>query len=60
MPERLKYTIIVTVVVVWIANFIAGLIPALGYDPNESINGIFMAVVGGALALGGKKNGAHE
>lgn len=55
MPDRLRYSIIVVVAVIWVCNFIAGLIPPLGYDPSESINGIFMGVVGGALALGAKK-----
>lgn len=38
---------------VWAVNFLAGLVLPQ-YDSDQAINGIFMAVVGGALALGRK------
>jgi hypothetical protein len=59
VTERLRYAVVVVVVVVWVINFAAGLLLE-GYEPRESINGIFMAVVGGALALGGKKDRADD
>jgi hypothetical protein len=38
---------------VWAVNFLAGLlIPS--YDGDQAINGIFMGIVGGVLALGWK------
>jgi len=38
---------------VWAVNFLAGLaLP--DYEADQAINGIFMAMVGGALALGRK------
>jgi hypothetical protein len=38
---------------VWAVNFLAGIaIPS--YDGDQAINGIFMAIVGGVLALGRK------
>jgi hypothetical protein len=58
MPDRLRHAVVVVVLVVWVANFVASL-TVTGYEPSESINAIFMAVVGGALALGRKEN-AHD
>lgn len=37
----------------WACNLIAGMIPALEYQPSEAVNGIFMAIVG-SLFLAGK------
>lgn len=41
-----KSSIIRVVTGVWAANILAGMIPQLNYEPKESINGIFMAIVG--------------
>lgn len=38
----------------WAINFGAGLLPALDYQPDQAINGIFMAIVGGLFALGAR------
>ena len=56
IPKPLATVIIVLVTVVWAVNFAAQFIVA-EYKPDVAINGIFMAVVGGALALsrGSKK-----
>lgn len=57
LPKRLAQAIIVLVSVVWTANFSLQFVPALDWHPDASINGIFMAVVGGALALSRKDKG---
>lgn len=46
------------VTAVWASNFLAGLVPALHYKPDQAINGIFMTIVGGMVALSArdKKN----
>lgn len=52
--DRSRTIIIGVVTTVWAINFFAGLaVP--GYEPSESINGIFMAIVGGLFALGARK-----
>jgi hypothetical protein len=57
IPKPLATVIIVLVTVVWAVNFAAQFVVDQ-YQPDVAINGIFMAVVGGALALsrGGKKS----
>lgn len=54
MTSRMRTTVIVVVTAVWAANFAAGLLPALHYKPDQAINGIFMTVVGGMVALGAR------
>jgi hypothetical protein len=54
IPKPLANAIIGIVTVVWSANFIAQFVPGLGYHPDPAIHGVFMAVVGGALALSRK------
>ena len=44
--SRLRDRVFVVVVAVWVVNFAAGLIPALEYEPDPMINGIFMSVAG--------------
>lgn len=56
MPsERVRTAIIVVVTAVWAANFAAGLLVP-DYEPDQAINGIFMALVGGLLAIGSRKD----
>lgn len=55
LGERSRTVIIFVITAVWALNFIAGL-TVHGYQPSESINGIFMAIVGGLFALGAKKS----
>ena len=43
------------VTAVWASNFLAGVVIP-GYQPSETINGIFMAIVGGVFASQGLKN----
>lgn len=53
ISDRTRTAVIVVVTTVWAANFLAGvLVP--DYKPSESINGIFMAIVGGLFALGAR------
>lgn len=53
MSDRARTAIITVVTLVWAVNFVAGLaVPH--YDTSESINAIFMAIVGGLFALGGR------
>jgi hypothetical protein len=55
ISDRTRTIIIFVVTTVWAVNFAAGLVlPA--YKPSESINGIFMAIVGGLFALGARSN----
>jgi hypothetical protein len=60
MPsERVRTVLIGVVTTVWAANFAAGLaVPS--YEPDQAINAIFMAIVGGLFALGNRdKKGAE-
>lgn len=57
IPRPLATAIIVVVTLVWAANFAAQFVVA-DYSPDVAINGIFMAIVGGALAL--SRRGSNE
>lgn len=52
--DRTRTTVLGVVTAVWAINFGAGLLPALDYQPDQAINGIFMAIVGGLFALGAR------
>lgn len=54
--DRTRTVIIAVVTIVWAINFFAGLV-VHDYKPSESINGIFMAIVGGLFALGARQKG---
>jgi hypothetical protein len=56
IPRPLASAIIVLVSVIWAANFVLQFIVP-EYHPDVTINGIFMAIVGGALALSRKDGG---
>jgi len=55
IDPRLKNWIISIVTTVWAINFVAGLVPQLNYKPDQAINAIFMAIVGGLFALQARK-----
>lgn len=57
--ERTRTIIIGVVTSVWATNFMAGLL-VHDYKPSESINGIFMAIVGGLFALGARNSGKSD
>lgn len=60
MPsERVRTTIIAVVTTVWAVNFSAGLVLE-DYQPDQAINAIFMAIVGGLFALGRKDQDREE
>lgn len=51
--DRTRTIVIGVVTAVWASNFLAGVVVP-SYEPSESINGIFMAIVGGLFALGAR------
>lgn len=55
IDETTRRVIIYLVSAVWAANFGAGFVVE-DYKPDQAINGIFMAIVGGLFALGAKNN----
>lgn len=57
--DRTRTVIIAVVTSVWAINFLAGLV-VTDYKPSESINGIFMAIVGGLFALGARHAGKDD
>jgi hypothetical protein len=54
---RLRSWIVIVVLCVWAINFVASLIPWLKYETDPQIHVVFMAIVGGVIALGAKGNG---
>ena len=56
IDETTRRIIIYLVSAVWAINFAAGFF-VTDYKPDQAINGIFMAIVGGLFALGARKNG---
>lgn len=64
LDPKIKNGIIIVVTLVWATNFVSGLF-LKGYEPDQTINAIFMAIVGGLFALGGRGNtgggsGSHK
>lgn len=55
LEPKIKNGVIIVVTLVWSTNFVSGLF-LKGYEPDQTINAIFMAIVGGLFALGGKGN----
>lgn len=51
ISDRTANIIISIVTAIWAGNIVAGMLPNLDHEPSESVNGIFMAIVGGAFAL---------
>lgn len=60
MNDRTATIVIAVVTTVWAGNIVAGMLAINGYQPSESINGIFMAIVGGAFALRARKRGGDD
>ena len=50
LSTRMVTIIVVVVTLIWITNFMAGVIID-NYETDQMINTIFMAIVGGAIAL---------
>lgn len=55
ISQRVRSILIYVVTSIWALNFIAGLVSHT-YHPSESINGIFMAVVGGVFVVGARRS----
>lgn len=53
LSDKASNAVIGLVSVVWAVNFTAGLF-VQQYEPSETINAIFMAIVGGVFALKGR------
>lgn len=51
ISDRTATIIISVVTTIWALNILAAMFEINDYQTSESINGIFMAVVGGAFAL---------
>jgi hypothetical protein len=60
LSDRVVNLVISLVCLVWGVNFFARFIPSLNYTPSESINAIFMAIVGGLIALKRNGNGGNS
>lgn len=60
IDPRLRNWIISTVTVVWALNFLVGIIPAFHYKPDQAINAIFMAIVGGLFAISARRDDKKE
>lgn len=50
IPRPLANAIVILVSLVWASNFVAALFVP-GYSPDNTLNFVFMTIVGGALAL---------
>lgn len=55
LSDRTANAIIVVVTAVWAANFVARFF-VVDYQSSESINAIFMAIVGGLFAYKGRNS----
>lgn len=53
LNPRMANIVIGVVTGIWVTNFLAGVILE-SYEADQMINTIFMAIVGGALALRGR------
>lgn len=57
LPPALANAIVVLVSLVWAGNFLASVfLPS--YEPDSTLNFVFMTIVGGALALRGSAEGS--
>lgn len=55
ISDRTATNVIIVVTVVWALNIVAGVFAIGGYQPSESVNGIFMSIVGGAFIVRARK-----
>lgn len=54
ISDKTATIVIAVVTTMWVLNLVVGMFGINSYEPSESINGIFMAIVGGAFALRAK------
>lgn len=59
ISPRMRNWVVGVVTFVWLSNFVAVLIPQLKYEPDPTIHAVFMAVVGGLVALGAKDKNSN-
>lgn len=59
ISDRTRAVIIYIVTAIWAANFLAGVLVET-YKPSESINGIFMGIVGGLFAISARSKDKDE
>lgn len=59
LSRATRTRVIAVVTTVWACNFFASVFLP-GYQPSESINGIFMVVVGGLFALNARASEKDE
>lgn len=50
LPRPVATAIVVAVTAIWASNFLLQFVVD-GYEPDAAINAIFMAIMGGAIAL---------
>jgi hypothetical protein len=60
IDPKLKKQIIYVVTAVWALNFLVGIIPWFDYKPDQAINAIFMAIVGGLFAISERRPSNRE
>lgn len=60
MNDRAATVVLYVVLIVWAGNIVVGIAHWHGYQPSESINGIFMGTVGLAFVARSKKRGGDD
>lgn len=60
MSDKAATVVIAVVTTIWAVNIIAGMLSINDYAPSESVNGIFMTIVGGAFVLRAKSRGGDD
>lgn len=60
MSDKTATVVIGIVTIIWAGNILAGVFAINGYTPSESVNGIFMTIVGGAFIIRNRNRGGDE
>lgn len=60
MSDRTATILIGVVTTVWALNMVAAMVQFNNYQPSESVNGIFLTIVGGAFALRARGDGPKK
>lgn len=60
LTDRTASIVIYVVTAIWAGNILAGMFKLNGYQPSSEINGIFMAVVGGAFLARTRMKGGED